>query len=71
MMDEEMVRELVRQAVARRLGEPPTVPMVQVPQALLEHASHRRYLLKESGGPCIIEPGVRCSHCGYCESHGY
>ena len=70
MMDEEMVRELVRQAVARRFGDP-SAPMVHVPQVLFEHASHRRYLLKESGGPCIIEPGVRCSHCGYCESHGY
>jgi hypothetical protein len=71
MMDEERVRELVRQAVRRQLGEPPSLPMVQVPQALAEHASHRRYLLKASGGPCLIEPAVRCSHCGYCESHGY
>jgi hypothetical protein len=20
---------------------------------------------------CIIEPAVRCTHCGYCECHGH
>ncbi len=71
MMNEEMVRELVRHAVARRLGEPASIPMVQVPQALLEHASHRRWVLPESEGPCLIEPNVQCVHCGYCQSHGH
>lgn len=69
-MNEEVVRELVRQAVARRLGQP-SEPTVHVPLALMDHSSHRRYMLPESAGPCVIEPGVRCSHCGYCESHGY
>jgi hypothetical protein len=35
------------------------------------HASHFRYTLPESGGPCLIEPAVRCNHCGYCQSHGH
>jgi len=70
MMDEQVVRELVRQAVARRLGEPST-PNVHVPRTLLEHSSHRRWVLPESDGPCLIEPAVQCPHCGYCQSHGH
>lgn len=23
------------------------------------------------GDSCVIEPGVGCSHCNYCKSHGY
>jgi hypothetical protein len=69
-MNEEVVRELVRQAVARRLGPSPE-PAVHVPLALMDHSSHYRYALPESGGPCIIEPGVQCTHCGYCQSHGH
>jgi len=65
-----MVRELVRQAVARRLGEP-SEPRVEVPLALMDHASHRRWVLPESDGPCLIEPDVQCVHCGYCQSHGH
>ena len=22
-------------------------------------------------GACLIEPAVRCNHCGYCQSHGH
>jgi hypothetical protein len=70
-MNEEMVRAMVREAVARRLGEPGE-PVVHVPAAFFAaHASHGRYPLPPSDGPCVIEPGVRCNHCGYCESHGH
>jgi hypothetical protein len=69
-MDEQALRAIVREAIARHLGtgsralEPP--PLVPA-----GHASHYRYLLPESDGPCIIEPSVRCNHCGYCQSHGH
>ena len=69
-MNEETLRAMVREAVARRLGS--QEPVVQVPAALFNaHSSHARYPLPESGGPCLIEPGVQCNHCGYCESHGH
>ena len=68
-MNEQAIRELVREAVARRLGEPG--PMVHVPLALIDHSSHRRWVLPESDGPCLIEPDVQCTHCGYCQSHGH
>jgi hypothetical protein len=25
----------------------------------------------EADGPCIIEPAVMCTHCGYCKSYGH
>ena len=25
----------------------------------------------DSEGACLIEPSVRCSHCGYCLSYGH
>ena len=25
----------------------------------------------EEGGPCLIEPSVRCNHCGFCQSYGH
>jgi len=70
MMDEQTVRELVRQAVARRLGEP-AEPTVHVPLALMDHSSHHRWTVPSSDGPCLIEPTVQCTHCGYCQSHGH
>lgn len=78
-MTDEQLRALVRDAVARHLGHdshgapaPPSGRMVNV----LAHVSHGRYALAsgdESGsaGPCLIEPSVRCNHCGYCQSHGH
>ena len=41
------------------------------PLTFSSHASHFRYSLPESGGPCLIEPAVPCNHCGYCQSHGH
>jgi hypothetical protein len=69
-MNEEDLRALVREAVARRLGAdaPRTDPQ---PLVFAAHASHYRYALPESGGPCLIEPSVPCNHCGYCQSHGH
>jgi hypothetical protein len=68
-MNEDELRQMVKEAVARRLG--PSQDTVTVPVALLEHSSHYRYALPPSGGPCLIEPNVACNHCGYCESHGH
>lgn len=38
------------------------------------HPSHVRFVLvtgRDSDGPCLVEPGVGCSHCGYCQSYGH
>lgn len=74
-MNEELVRALVRETIARHLaGGPGREPDPDVPLHPLNftrHSSHYRYTLPESAGPCQIEPGVTCTHCGYCESHGH
>jgi hypothetical protein len=71
-MNDEMVRAMIREAVARRLAQAPDVaapPSAAV--TFLTDPSHDRYPLPPSGGPCVIEPAVACNHCGYCESHGH
>jgi len=72
-MNEEMVRAMIRESIARHLGGDRPAPLAgaEIPQPLAVHASQYRYALPESDGPCIIEPGVACNHCGYCESHGH
>ena len=73
-MNEEALRALIRQAVARQLTpETPAAigPGVTEPVTFLTHASHFRYALPGSGEACLIEPAVTCNHCGYCQSHGH
>jgi hypothetical protein len=70
-MNEEQLRALVRDAVARHLGPADQVRHEERPLSFTGHASHFRYTLPESDGPCLIEPTVRCNHCGYCQSHGH
>jgi hypothetical protein len=76
-MNEELIRSLVRESIERHLGAPagpggpdPGTPL-QRPVAFLRHSSHYRYAVPRSGDDCLIEPSVRCNHCGYCESHGH
>jgi hypothetical protein len=70
-MNEELVRQLVRAAIARHAVRGEDDRGHARPLPILTHASHFRYTLPPSGGPCLIEPAVPCNHCGYCESHGY
>lgn len=72
-MNEDHVRAMVRESIARHLGgRQMAEPDPEQPLALVRHASHFRYLgLPESGGPCVIEPVVHCTHCGFCQSHGF
>jgi hypothetical protein len=72
-MNEEALRALVRETIARRVGasheHQPGV--MTAPVTFAGHASQYRYALPESDGPCLIEPRVVCNHCGYCQSHGH
>ncbi len=76
MTDDEL-RTLVRDAIARHLGGEAglTAPGAVAPAPLWRaHPSFGKYLVPqgdEDGGACIIEPAVRCNHCGYCQSHGH
>ena len=70
-MNEDLIRTLVREALARHLSAPASDDAALQPLAFVGHQSHYRYTLPPSGGPCLIEPSVQCNHCGYCESHGH
>lgn len=69
-LDEDALRTLVRETVRRHLG-PGDAGGDERPLPFAAHASHVRYALPESEGPCLIEPAVPCTHCGYCQSHGH
>ena len=70
-MNDDELRALVRESVARHLAGGSFPAPDARPLTLHGHPSHDRYPLPPSGGPCLIEPGVACNHCGYCESHGH
>jgi hypothetical protein len=70
-LDEAGLRALVREAIARRLATGNAAAGDDRPMTWAGHASHDRYVLPESDGPCLIEPAVPCTHCGYCQSHGH
>ena len=72
-MNEEQLRAIVRDTIARvssRGGE--TAVSDRPPLLHLgPHPSSYQYNLPPSDGPCFIEPGVQCNHCGYCQTHGH
>jgi hypothetical protein len=71
-ISDDELRSLVRDAIARASrGDAPVDP---APSAFHAHASHFRLPLargSDGDGACLIEPAVRCNHCGYCLSLGH
>jgi hypothetical protein len=72
-VNEEALRLLVREAIARRTGIPdPTGRDSAHHASHTSHASHAVYGgLVNTTGACLIEPAVPCNHCNYCKSHGH
>ncbi|MEZ5418948.1 MAG: hypothetical protein R2708_16620 [Vicinamibacterales bacterium] len=86
-MDEQFVRQLVRQAIARHVGAAaetpsqvaplpgpsPAPPAVGVAAPPPGHASFARFHLVRAAGEteCLIEPSVTCNHCGHCQCYGH
>ena len=70
-MNEEQLRAMVRESIAKHLNPRGPDPAGVSPMLFHADPSHYRYALPGSDGPCLIEPGVQCNHCGYCESHGH
>lgn len=70
-VSDQELRSLVRDAIARHAGgertAPPPAPFGSI------HTSHGRFLMlaPSEDGQCVIEPAVRCNHCGYCQSYGH
>ena len=75
-MNEDDIRALIRDAIARHLG--PAEPL-ESPHAHQHAHTHQqgmsfhRYALPRAADDvmCLIEPAVRCNHCGYCQCHGH
>jgi hypothetical protein len=80
-MTEHDLRALVREAINRHVsgGSGPhrfeeTASHRNAVQSAPPHASHGLFVVpdgSDSGGPCLIEPTVMCTHCGYCRSYGH
>jgi len=72
-VNDDELRQLVRQSIARHLAsEAPHAAPAPV-AAFRAHASHALLPLArgaDGDGACLIEPTVRCNHCGYCLSYG-
>jgi hypothetical protein len=72
---EQEIRDLVREALARHAGSAPDPGgLMDAAAQARRHASHTLLPLASGGdgdGMCIIEPAVRCTHCGYCLSYGH
>ena len=64
---------MIRDSIARHAGAP--VRAAPDPaSAFGAHASHLRLPVvrgADDDGACIIEPAVRCNHCGFCQSLGH
>ena len=79
-MTEQELRLLVRDAIARHSAGARVRPEdgsggAAPPFALVrQHPSHGLLPVAagaDTDGPCVIEPGVQCNHCGYCKSYGH
>jgi hypothetical protein len=74
-VSDDELRALVREAIAKHdrtlRGAPSSEGVVRL---VLADASHLRFALPQGGdgdGTCLIEPAVRCNHCGFCQSFGH
>jgi hypothetical protein len=71
-ISDDELRSLVRDAISRASRGEATAE--RAPAAFHGHASHFRLPLargSDGDGACLIEPTVRCNHCGYCLSLGH
>jgi hypothetical protein len=78
-MNEQELRQMIRDSIARATGSGPHAadprPALRAsgPRPFV-HASHDLLPLVRGGdadGACLIEPAVRCIHCGFCQSYGH
>jgi hypothetical protein len=74
-ISDQELRALVRDSIARHAALAGGAQLEHRPVAAgRAHPSHMRFLLPAGGdgdGMCVIEPAVRCTHCGFCQSYGH
>ena len=69
-----MVREAVTRHVERGGARPQSDARFEAFPSMSKQPSHMLLPLargSDGDGACLIEPSVRCSHCGYCLSYGH
>ena len=75
-ISEQELREMVREALVRH-GVGPAAAQASMASTAASgrtHASHGLLTVVSGGdadGQCLIEPSVKCNHCGYCVSLGH
>jgi hypothetical protein len=72
-VSDQELRALVRDAIARHSSGNGGRPIAPPRPFGAADASHGRFLMlaPSEDGQCVIEPAVRCNHCGYCQSYGH
>jgi hypothetical protein len=74
-ISDQELRTLVRDSIARHTAGTGAAHADSRPVIFdRAHHSHVKFLLPAGGdtdGMCVIEPAVRCTHCGYCQSYGH
>lgn len=85
-MDEQQIRLLVRQALARHDGALPETSAIASAASVRStvvadaprhappaHPASAQFVILRAAGEteCIIEPAVPCTHCGYCQCYGH
>jgi hypothetical protein len=78
-MTDQEIRGMIRDSIARHLGSEAAAAASgalagDTTTSCHAHASHGRFALvrgADDDGACLIEPAVRCNHCGFCQSFGH
>ena len=77
-ISEQELRDMIRDAIARhgagaRAHDVPAIAAAGAQVASCGgHASHGMFaVVAGADGECIIEPAVRCNHCGFYKSLGH
>ena len=79
-MTDDEIRSLIRIAIGKHMSASARPEPVELQRTPAEAASGReggqgisfgRYALPRADDDtmCIIEPAVKCNHCGYCQCH--
>ena len=75
-ISDQELRALVRDAIARhgRSAGASAEPVPDRPRSFAPTPATDDFSSPAAAptmGSCLIEPGVRCNHCGYCQSLGH
>jgi hypothetical protein len=73
-MNDQELRQMIRDSIARQAAaQAAAAPVTAVAQPANRGAFSKFPTLRsgDDDGACVIEPSVRCNHCGYCLSYGH